>query len=35
MEWCIRGTDELLYVGQFLGYPVDGYGKARGRRAGS
>jgi hypothetical protein len=27
MEWCIRGTDRLVYVGQFLGYPVDGYTK--------
>jgi PP-loop superfamily ATP-utilizing enzyme len=25
MEWCIRGDDELLYVGQFLQYPVSGY----------
>ena len=31
MEWCIRGTDEVVYVGQFLGYPVDGYDGA-GRR---
>jgi len=28
MEWCIRGTDKLVYVGQFLSYPVNGYGKA-------
>lgn len=28
MEWCIRGTDQLIYVGQFLGYPVNGYRKA-------
>jgi len=25
MEWCIEGADKLVYVGQFLGYPVDGY----------
>jgi PP-loop superfamily ATP-utilizing enzyme len=25
MEWCIRGTDQLIYVGQYLGYPVGGY----------
>jgi hypothetical protein len=27
MEWCIKGHDQLVYVGQFLQYPVDGYGK--------
>ena len=27
MEWCIQGTDRLVYVGQFLQYPVDGYAK--------
>jgi PP-loop superfamily ATP-utilizing enzyme len=32
MEWCIRGTDQLIYVGQFLGYPVNGYRKAGARR---
>ena len=25
-EWCIKGTDRLLYVGQFLDYPADSYG---------
>ena len=25
MEWCIQGTDKLVYVGQFRGYSVDGY----------
>lgn len=25
LEWCIEGGDKLVYVGQFLGYPVDGY----------
>jgi hypothetical protein len=35
MEWCVRGTDQLVYAGQFLGYPVSGYGKAHGRKAGS
>lgn len=25
MEWCIEGTDRLVYAGQFLGYSVDGY----------
>ena len=25
LEWCIEGADRLVYVGQFLGYPVDGY----------
>jgi hypothetical protein len=29
MEWCIQGTDKLIYVGQFLGYPVNGYRNAR------
>ena len=29
MEWCIQGTDNLIYVGQFLGYPVNGYRNAR------
>lgn len=24
-EWCIEGIDTLHYVGQFLGYPADGY----------
>lgn len=24
-EWCIQGIDELVYVGQFLGYSADGY----------
>ncbi|MFC4309897.1 DUF6985 domain-containing protein [Steroidobacter flavus] len=24
-EWCVEGTDTLLYVGQFLGYSGDGY----------
>jgi len=26
-EWCIRGKDRLLYVGQFLGYSADAYGR--------
>ena len=37
-EWCVRGADELVYLGQFLGLPVDGYGrigKGRGGRPGS
>jgi hypothetical protein len=25
LEWCIEGADKLVYVGQFLGYSVDGY----------
>jgi hypothetical protein len=25
LEWCIQGTDRLLYVGQVLCYPADGY----------
>ena len=25
MEWCVEGADKLIYVGQFLGYSVDGY----------
>lgn len=25
MEWCVQGTDKLIYVGQFLAYPVNGY----------
>jgi hypothetical protein len=28
MEWCIRGTDEVVYVGQFLQYPVNAYRNA-------
>lgn len=27
MEWCIQGTDRLVYLGQFLQYPVAGYTK--------
>jgi PP-loop superfamily ATP-utilizing enzyme len=29
LELCVRGTDELVYVGQFLGDPVDAYGKLK------
>jgi hypothetical protein len=25
MEWCIEGINKLVYVGQFLAYPVDRY----------
>jgi hypothetical protein len=25
LEWCVEGAHKLVYVGQFLGYPVDGY----------
>jgi PP-loop superfamily ATP-utilizing enzyme len=25
MEWCIRGPNELIYVGQFLNYAVNRY----------
>lgn len=33
MEWCIRGTDQLVYLGQFLGYPVGRYRKIRANRS--
>jgi hypothetical protein len=29
MEWCIRGRDELVYVGQFVLYHVERYARLR------
>lgn len=25
MEWCVEGAEKVVYIGQFLGYSVDGY----------
>jgi hypothetical protein len=32
MEWCIRGTSDLVYAGEFVGGPVSVYKKYRSRR---
>lgn len=33
IEWCIKGQNQLVYVGQFLGYSVNGYAKCSGNHA--